>query len=45
MLGNSITRPPPLAEIGWPHNWGMAATALEKGFVHLLTNRDYAQLA
>ena len=39
VLGNSITRHPPLAEIGWPHDWGMAATALEKDFVHILTGR------
>ncbi|MDO7885314.1 hypothetical protein [Hymenobacter cheonanensis] len=36
VLGNSITRHPPLAEIHWPHNWGMAATSQDKDFVHLL---------
>lgn len=44
VLGNSITRHGPLAEIHWPHDWGMAATAQEKDFVHLLTRRFQERL-
>ena len=39
IVGNSITRHGPLAEIGWPHDWGMAASAPERDYVHLLTSR------
>ena len=37
ILGNSIVSQPPIPERGWNHDWGMAASAAQKDFVHLLT--------
>lgn len=39
ILGNSITLHGPLEKIGWLHNWGMAASAEEKDFAHLLLKK------
>jgi lysophospholipase L1-like esterase len=36
-LGNSLTLVGPTPEIKWTGNWGMAASAQDKDYVHLLT--------
>jgi hypothetical protein len=37
ILGNSITKHGPSPAIGWHSDWGMAATAIDSDFVHILT--------
>lgn len=44
-LGNSLTSHGAKPSIGWTNNCGMAATALDKDYVHLLTAAIAAQTA
>ena len=38
-VGNSITRHGPKPDIGWPYDFGMAASCIERDYVHLLESR------
>ena len=38
-VGNSITLHDPRPQIGWTNNWGMAATARDRDYVHLLQKK------
>ena len=38
-VGNSITLHGPRPQIGWTNNWGMAASARDKDYVHLLQKK------
>ena len=38
-VGNSITLHGPRPQIGWSNNWGMAASARDKDYVHLLQKK------
>ncbi|MBC8986056.1 SGNH/GDSL hydrolase family protein [Pedobacter sp. N36a] len=41
ILGNSITWHGAKPTVGWSGNWGMAASAVSKDFLHLLKSRIY----
>lgn len=40
-VGNSITRHYPKPEVGWLNDCGMAASSIEKDYVHLLMDKVY----
>jgi len=37
-VGNSLTRHGPMQKIGWTNDWGMAASAAKKDYVHLVVD-------
>ena len=41
-VGNSITRHAPKPEVGWLNDCGMAASSIERDYVHLLMDRVHA---
>ncbi len=42
-LGNSITRHAPSPTIGWFNNWGMAASSIDKDYVHKTMQKVWEQ--
>lgn len=38
VIGNSIVRHPVAPNLGWTNEWGMAASAMEKDFAHLVAS-------
>jgi len=42
-LGNSITRHGPKPSIGWTNNFGMAASSVDKDYVHVLASKIKAR--
>ena len=44
IYGNSIAWHAPLAKIGWTNDWGMAASAPDKDFAHLVVSGLEAKL-
>lgn len=38
-VGNSITRHSPKPEIGWVNDWGMAASSIDRDYVHIVERK------